>query len=205
MSLADYNPEEFRTTNEAAKLLGVSPKTVQLWVESGVLRAWKTAGGHRRVTLDSIREVVARREAAQAPPVGKARQLDLLVVDDEAPMRQLYEATLRTWDVPLNLRLAGDGFEGLVRIGERRPDCLITDLHMPGIDGFQMLRRLRDWPDLGGMSIVVVTGLNEDEIETAGGLPPGVTWLPKPVPFAQLRTWVGQQMQALGLAQPGVY
>lgn len=39
---------------EAAKILGVSPKTIQLWVDNGILAAWKTVGGHRRVTLESV-------------------------------------------------------------------------------------------------------------------------------------------------------
>jgi len=42
---------------EAAKILGVSPKTVQLWVDAGVLAAWKTVGGHRRVTLESVEKL----------------------------------------------------------------------------------------------------------------------------------------------------
>lgn len=46
--------EAFCTTREAAQLLGVSLRTAQLWVDSGILRAWKTAGGHRRVARDSI-------------------------------------------------------------------------------------------------------------------------------------------------------
>lgn len=39
---------------EAAKILGVSPKTVQLWMDGGILSGWKTVGGHRRVTVESV-------------------------------------------------------------------------------------------------------------------------------------------------------
>jgi len=42
------------TTAEAARSLGVSIRTIQLWVDGGVLAAWKTVGGHRRITLDSL-------------------------------------------------------------------------------------------------------------------------------------------------------
>lgn len=42
------------TTAEAARSLGVSIRTIQLWVDSGVLTAWKTVGGHRRILLDSV-------------------------------------------------------------------------------------------------------------------------------------------------------
>jgi len=42
------------TTAEAARSLGVSLRTVQLWVDSGALQAWKTVGGHRRIPLESL-------------------------------------------------------------------------------------------------------------------------------------------------------
>ncbi|MGD9786944.1 MAG: helix-turn-helix domain-containing protein [Sulfuricellaceae bacterium] len=53
---------------EAAKILGVSPRTIQSWVDNGILTAWKTVGGHRRITLESVNRlkkegVVARRPA----------------------------------------------------------------------------------------------------------------------------------------------
>ena len=47
---------------EAAKILGVSPKTVQLWMDSGILSGWKTVGGHRRVTVESVERL--KREGA---------------------------------------------------------------------------------------------------------------------------------------------
>lgn len=42
------------STREVAQLLGVSLRTIQLWVDSGILEAWKTAGGHRRITRESV-------------------------------------------------------------------------------------------------------------------------------------------------------
>jgi excisionase family DNA binding protein len=53
-SVSGVVKKSFCTTREAATLLGVSVGTVQLWVENGLLQAWKTAGGHRRVMRDSI-------------------------------------------------------------------------------------------------------------------------------------------------------
>jgi len=51
---------------EAAKILGVSPKTIQLWVDSGILAAWKTVGGHRRVTVESVERL--KREGGVVAP-----------------------------------------------------------------------------------------------------------------------------------------
>lgn len=50
---------------EAAKILGVSPKTIQLWVDNGILSAWKTVGGHRRVTVESVERL--KRDGGSAP------------------------------------------------------------------------------------------------------------------------------------------
>lgn len=66
------------------------------------------------------------------------------------------------------------------------PDFLITDLAMPNIDGFQMLRSLVRQQAFDGMRIAVVTGLDASAIERAGGLPDSIAVFGKPVPFAEL-------------------
>ena len=53
-------PMAFCTTREAAELLNVSLRTAQLWVEKGLLEAWKTSGGHRRISRQSIESLLAR-------------------------------------------------------------------------------------------------------------------------------------------------
>lgn len=59
--------KSFCTTREAAQLLGVSVGTVQLWVERGVLEAWKTTGGHRRVLRDSVDKLLRRARHPRHP------------------------------------------------------------------------------------------------------------------------------------------
>jgi len=51
------------TTRQAAEALGVALRTAQLWTESGRLRAWKTEGGHRRILVESVRELLNARDA----------------------------------------------------------------------------------------------------------------------------------------------
>ncbi|WP_288377883.1 GAF domain-containing protein [uncultured Massilia sp.] len=63
MSTSDDDP--ILTTRDAAQLLGVAVSTVQLWMESGALPAWKTPGGHRRVRLSAVLALRQRRGAAE--------------------------------------------------------------------------------------------------------------------------------------------
>ena len=182
--------KSFCTTREAATLLGVSAGTVQLWVENGLLQAWKTAGGHRRVLRDSVESLLHKKPAA---PVGTTvvsvsgqRRTRVMVVEDDPSLLRLYETQLARWPIPMELTLIDNAISGLLQMGRSGPDLLITDLHMPGMDGFAMLRVLNQSPEMAQTTMVVVSGLGVDEVNARGGVPNGVEVLAKPIPFAQL-------------------
>lgn len=201
--------KSFCTTREAAVLLGVSVGTVQLWVESGLLQAWKTSGGHRRVLRESI-DGLLHKGVDMSPPVSTdpapaatSRPLNVLVVEDDDNLLRLYKARLSLWPTKPVVSLADNGVTGLLMMGRSNPDLLITDLDMPGLDGFNMLRVLHQTPEMRHATIVVVTGLDPAEIERRGGVPPGVEVLPKPVPFDRLlaiASALSKQRLSLGLA-----
>jgi excisionase family DNA binding protein len=198
---APYDPSAFCSTRQAADLIGVSHRTIQLWVENGTLQAWKTAGGHRRILMASIRKLLDQRRAAVAPPtaapaIASSERRRVLVVDDEASLLRLYELEMATWEMGLDVVKASNGFEALIRIGEQRPDILVSDLSMPGMDGFRMIRTLRADPAYKNMSIIVVSGLDRATVH-AMGLPEDVPFFPKPAPFAALRRAVEEALAPL--------
>jgi excisionase family DNA binding protein len=183
----------FCTTREAADLLGVSVGTVQLWVESGLLKAWKTTGGHRRVLRESIDGLLHRAPSAAASPpasaipdIGDSEKLRILVVEDDPSLQRLYQVNLSKWEMAPEVTVLDNPISALLHIGRTSPDLLITDLHMPGVDGFYMLRALEHAPHVANTAIVVVSGLDAADIAQRGGVPDGVEVLPKPVPFAKL-------------------
>lgn len=192
-----YDAADFCSTKEAAAMLGVSHRTVQLWVESGVLQAWKTAGGHRRIALASVNRLVEQRSnAIQAPVADHAEPSGrkVLLVDDDATMLRLYELEMSGWELPLEVMKASNGFEALIRIGEARPDLLISDLSMPGMDGFRMIRTLRTDQAYANMAIIVISGLDRATIKSMG-LPEDIPVFSKPVPFAELHRAVNQVLR----------
>ncbi len=180
---------DFLSTREAATRLGVALSTVQLWVETGVLPAWKTPGGHRRIPADVIDSIQARqRSVLSSTPTPELFRA--LVVEDDPVQRELYSRQFSEWNLPIQLFMAEDGFEGLVLIGRHSPDLVITDLAMPDMDGFKMISRLKTQSAITRSSIIVVTALGPDDIEAEGGLPAGIPVYPKPIPFAALRVLV---------------
>lgn len=175
------------STREAAQLLGVSLRTVQLWVESGVLEAWKTVGGHRRVSPESVQKLLASRNPAQ----DTARDaLTVLVAEDDPVLLSLYRHKFAAWNPPVRLLTAMGGYEALISIGEYKPDVLIADLAMPFVDGFRMLRTLEAHPGATHTAVIVVTALEDDEIKKQGGIPASIEVLKKPVDFVLLESKV---------------
>ena len=181
------------TTREAAKLLGVSVRTAQLWSESGLLEAWRTEGGHRRITRASVQRLLTSDARPALPPASTPPALErfkILVVEDDSVLLKLYRTVIAQWKLPVEVITASNGVEGLIRVGRDAPDLMITDLAMPGMDGFQLIRHLATSSFREGMEIVVVTGLEQHDLAARGGLPEGIRVYPKPIPFDDLRNIV---------------
>jgi excisionase family DNA binding protein len=185
--------KSFCTTREAAALLSVSVGTVQQWVDKGLLKAGKSAGGHRRVLRDSVDSLlrdglpalIATAPVAEQLPVNP-RRLRVLVVEDEPALLRLYQVKLSHWPMQPEVRISTDGFEALLRMSECWPDLLIVDLQIPHINGFAMLKILSQTPEMARATIAVVTGMDAEVIKERGGVPPRVEVLPKPIPFDRL-------------------
>lgn len=195
MSIADSR-QDVITTREAARLLGVSVRTVQLWVENGVLRAWKTAGGHRRIARESVLGVLQEREKILPARKTEFSGITILIVDDDEHLAKLYRHQISAIGLPVKVLTAQDGFAGLLQIGHARPDIVLADLLMPGMDGFRMIRAIKSDPDLEQVQVVVATALSEEEVGDHGGLPDGVEIWRKPISLAQLEDLTRSRLRA---------
>ncbi len=192
---------EVCTTQKAAELLGISVTSVQQLVEAGVIEAWKTPGGHRRIPLAAVQAYKAMAAAPLAaaplsPPAavaaGVAREgpLALLVVEDNPLQRALYERQFAAWSLPLALRCCDTGYQALIEIARDKPDVLLADIVMDGMDGYEVMRTIQSYPELADMQIAIVSGVPPEELERRGGVPPGVVFFPKPVNFDELRGYL---------------
>ncbi len=103
----------------------------------------------------------------------------LLVVDDDPHSRKLLDTLLRAEG--FLVRHANNGIAALEAVATERPDAILLDLMMPGIDGFEVVRRLRADPESRSIRIVMVTALDDKASRarlTAAGVDDAIT---KPV------------------------
>lgn len=178
-----HNMSDHCGTFEAARLLGLSVGTVQSLVEQGELNAWKTPGGHRRIYLESIERYQLRhgKRAPTPQPMPAGGALKVLVVEDDDVTLAVMRSAIEKWQLPLEPVYINSGVKALLEISQLRPHVLITDLMMPGVDGFDLVATLDRDPVFASLLIVAITSLTADAIEQKGGLPSRVQVLPKPL------------------------
>lgn len=195
----------FCTTREAALLLGISLRTAQLWTESGLLEAWKTNGGHRRILRKSVERLLAKpdtparfgkRRALTGVPAGKSPVerpgvFRLLIVAADATARSealpRYTRAVSDWPMPTQLNIVAEVGEALVRTGLWRPDLLVIDAQISGIDSGQILRTLRAIDELAALRVVVVGDPDAAGVAPPGDLPTDAVHWPKPLSLERLR------------------
>jgi excisionase family DNA binding protein len=198
------------TTNEAAEMLGISLQTVQRWMDRGHLRGWRTPGGHRRVDVASVHELLATARQAEngaaAPEAPDAARVveaapRIYLVDDTPSDLELLMAI--TQFVMPKARSVGlpNGFAALMAIGREPPDLLITDIAMPGFDGLEMIRSMRENGATAHVPIIAVSSYHDDEVQRMfGAIPDGVAFLRKPVTPDTLRTAIARVRQVESLS-----
>jgi two-component system phosphate regulon response regulator PhoB len=111
----------------------------------------------------------------------------VLVVDDEPDLRDLLRMSLRL--AGHEVSVASDGHKGLDSAREQRPDVVVLDVMMPGLDGWTVLSSLKSDPDPGVSSIPVLmlTARAEDLDVVRGGIEGAIRYLTKPFAISDLR------------------
>ena len=148
--------KDYLKPKEVAQLLRVEPGTVRLWAQDGRLRATTTPGGHRRFSHHDV-EMFAR-EHNIALPTRSGDALRVLIVDDDKRVARMIKNMLLSEDPEIQIEVAHDGFAAGQTVEKFEPHIIILDLIMPGVDGFQLCKTLKNDPATLDVRIIAVTG-----------------------------------------------
>lgn len=162
-SSSDAKP--YLTAKDIASLLMVSPNTIRLWTEKGLLKSELTLGGHRRFLrsdVDQLLQERARKAAAPAAP----KPPSVLIIEDESELAHTLAEGLRQALPGIAIQIAADGFTGGLLASQHKPDLVLLDLTMPGMDGVEVCRLLKSQAQTRDIRIIAITGYaNADQVE----------------------------------------
>jgi excisionase family DNA binding protein len=183
--------ESYCGTSYASKVLGTSIGTVQGLVERGELRAWRTNGGHRRISLKSVQEYQHRHNLHPNVLIYGEERLKVVVVEDDEATRLMLQTNFDRWGLPLNVIMYASAIEAMLDMPTLHPQVLLTDLVMPRVNGFDFIKTLTEHVSFKSMAVVAMTGLRPEQVKAKGGLPEGVQLLHKPIDLEWLRGFFG--------------
>jgi excisionase family DNA binding protein len=205
MATQDSSSPEPYTTIEVAGLLGLAVRSVQLMVDRGELDAWKTPGGHRRISRASVERWMAARGTRSADGAlqraGSRRAPRVLLIEDSVHFQNLVRLLLGQKFAQVELHVADEGFAGLAMAGQLQPDVLIVDILLPGIDGATLITSLRSHPQFSQSRLIVITSLDEAQREPYAFALAGVPVVHKPQLVTELPPLLAQALGA-HLAEP---
>jgi len=156
----------YLTTKDVALYLMVSVAAVRRWAVSGQLKAHTTPGGHRRFLSDDVIAFAQQKGVTHPSVVTQNKKLKVLIVEDDIQFAVYLSELLSCYSDNVETCLASTGFEAGSKIHEFKPNIILLDLKLPGLNGFQVCADLKSRPECDDLRIISMTGYaTEDNIK----------------------------------------
>ena len=147
------------TTGDIARYCHTNVFQVNCWIKNGELKTFQTPGGHNRIAIEEFKSFLERHDIPVSEEIKqKVKKGRILVADDDTVLADLIKNVMEDRFKNIEIEIAHDGYEALIKTGKFSPDLLILDIRMPKIDGLEVCRRLRQDTSLSpGMKIIAIT------------------------------------------------
>ncbi len=172
---------QFISIPKAAEKCGVDRRTMWRWVKSNKVPSFVTPGGHHRILLTDIERLLKQDGSSKNSYKNEAT---ILIVDDDKSVRKTLKQRLRLQNY--NVETAPDGFKAGIKVQALKPDLIILDLMMEGIDGFEVCRTIRGDDSLRDIKIMIMTGFDTLENKNRALQEGADDYLPKHVDYKTL-------------------
>ncbi|NIA12489.1 MAG: response regulator [Nitrospiraceae bacterium] len=151
------------STSEVARYCHVTADTIRKWAEAGRIRVFKTPGGHRRIRREDLLAFLRENSIPVHEDLDDSG-VRILIVDDEKAVISVVRRFLERSQSPFEIEVAMDGYDAGHQVATFRPDVVFLDLRLPGIDGFEVCRRIKNDPQHTGTRIIAMTGYYDGDV-----------------------------------------
>ncbi|NOK06818.1 MULTISPECIES: response regulator [Myxococcus] len=177
--------DQLYTTHDISRLLQVDPSTVSKWIDRGILMAFRTPGGHRRVRSADLRTFLITHQMPVPEELGSGT-VRLLAVDDERPVLDAIKRAFKPFAAQVELQTTTSGVEALLLVSEQKPHGMIIDLNMPDIDGLEVCRRIRARKQMEGVRLITMTSAHTPEVVEQSKQAGALACMAKPLDVQQV-------------------
>ena len=148
------------TTGQIAQYCHVTHRGVLKWVESGKLKAYRTPGKHSRVSVEDFLNFLKQYKMPIPEGLQASVLKKILIVDDDHGIVHSLQRILMMENKYI-IEVAYDGFQAGSKFFQFKPDFIILDICMPGLDGYQVCANIRQDKGNQHVRILAISGLSE--------------------------------------------
>jgi PleD family two-component response regulator len=164
-------------------------------VRHGRLRAFRTPGGHLRIRASDLVAFMGELGMAIPQELETASSIPrLLVIDDDEKQLRALDRILRPYRDLMDYRFMANAVDALVMVGAFRPHVILLDVYMPGMDGIECCRRLKENPTTSGIDIIMLSGKMDDELRARAMAAGAKKALMKPYELGSILSELGVQV-----------
>lgn len=178
--------ETLLTSHQVGELLQINPSSVVKWVNEGLLPAYRTPGGHRRIKTTDLLAFLRSHSMYIPQALMAVGPVRVLLIDDNTTFLTSFARAMRSHKQVLELQTASNAIEGLLLLGTMRPDAVLIDLHMPDLDGLEACQRIKANEATKSIEVVLYTGGPSAELEKKVRAAGARTLLAKPFTAANV-------------------
>jgi CheY-like chemotaxis protein len=131
----------YLSPGETAEIFKVTPASLRGWTRKGIIRAETTRGGHRRYPISEIYRLARIKGVDLASSL--LMSIKLLVIDSEVEYSETMEKSLSGVVGVSEVAVAHDGFMAGCLVSQFRPDVILLDLKVPGLDSSRICRFIK--------------------------------------------------------------
>lgn len=189
---------------EVANICGVVNQTAINWIKNGYLKAFTTPGGQYRVYSEDLVEFLHSRGMRLPAELKKVLESQLevnsvLVVDDEVEFNNSVRDYLAGTYPDFTLSQAFDGFEAGKLLATTKPDAVVLDVDLPGIDGVKLCHDIKSEVSIAVPLVIVVSGIDSEDLQSRLQEAGADAFLKKPFPLEEL----GARLEELARKRTG--
>lgn len=150
---------QFLSTAEAARMLGLSTTLVQTLVDQGDLKGWKTRGGHRRISLESILDYQTDSRHVPGSLAKSSMKPNVTIVIESPALFTQLKAESELWNLPIDVRFFDSVTEALLELSSQKPDMMVVEMSMPRPQQEKTFQALENFNQRGHtpLSVVLIT------------------------------------------------
>ena len=187
----DLGPDRLLTSHEVGVLLQVNPSSINKWVNDGRIPAFRTPGGHRRIRVSDLL-VFLNEHNMPVPAILEAfARKRVLFVDDNTKHLDALKRVLKKHTNRIEAAYETNGIDALLLMGTFKPHLVVLDVYMPGFDGLEVCRRIKQATEFKGTDVIVVSGELTADVEKKATAAGARGCLEKPVDIDQLLALAG--------------